>query len=99
MFPMTLHLSNSTEINESGLDQSVLVYPNPVDDELQIHSGVKIHSVTISGISGNRIQQISNISEFNLLINTTNLVPGVYMLKVETSKGIVIKKLIKSSNR
>lgn len=99
MVPMTLHLTNSTGNIENELDQSVLVYPNPVDDELQIHSGIKIHSVTLSGISGNCIQQISDISEFNLLMNTKTLVPGVYMLKIETSKGIVIRKLIKSSNR
>lgn len=99
MIPMALHLSNSTGIIEKGLEQSLLVYPNPVDNELQIHSEIQIHSLTISGISGNRIQQLSNISEFNLLVNTTNLVPGVYMLKIETSKGTVIRKLIKSSNQ
>ena len=99
MVPITLHLTNSTGNIEKELDQSVLVYPNPVDAELQIHSGIKIHSVTLSGISGNCIQQISDISEFKLLMNTKTLVPGVYMLKIETSKGIVIRKLIKSSNR
>ncbi len=99
MVPMALHLSNPTGNIEKGLDESVLVYPNPVDDELQIHSATIIHSLTLSGISGNCIQQLSNISEFNLTINTINLVPGVYMLKIETSKGIVIRKLIKSTIR
>jgi hypothetical protein len=96
---MILHLSNSTGIIEKGLGQSVLVYPNPVDDELQIHSDIQIHSVTINGISGNCIQQLADVSDFNLLVNTSNLVPGVYLLKIETSKGFVIRKLIKSSNR
>jgi hypothetical protein len=99
MNPMALHLSNATGIIETGTDQSILVYPNPVDDELQIVSKDKIHSITISGISGNCVKQLFNISEYNMTVSTGNLVPGMYMLKVETSNGIVIRKLIKSTNR
>jgi hypothetical protein len=99
MNPLTLHLVNATGMTEKEQDKSILVYPNPVDDELQIHSEIKIYSVTLSGLSGNCVKQLSHISEFSLSINTRNLVPGMYMLKIETSKGIVIRKLIKSSNR
>ena len=99
MVPMTLHLSGATNIDETGVDPTISIYPNPVNNELQIVSQSKIKSVTLSGLSGNRIQLLSNISEYNLKLNTTSLVPGMYMLKVETSKGIVIRKLIKSNNR
>ncbi len=99
MYPVALHLANATGIAAKETDPLIQVYPNPVDNELQIISGTKIHSVTLSGISGNCVQQLSNISEFNLLLNTEKMVPGIYMLKIETSKGIVIRKLIKSSNR
>ena len=99
MNPLQLHLANPTGIIETAIDPSVLVYPNPVTDELQIMSEAKIHSVALSGLSGNCIQLLSNISEYTLLINTRNLVSGMYMLKIETSKGIVIRKLIKSNNQ
>jgi len=99
MVPMALHLSGITSIDETGADPTISIYPNPVNDELQIVSQSKIKSVTLSGLSGNRIQLLSNISEYNFKLNTTSLVPGMYMLKVETSKGIVIRKLIKSNNR
>jgi hypothetical protein len=99
MVPMALHLSAITSIDETGADPTISIYPNPVNDELQIVSQSKIKSVTLSGLSGNRIQLLSNISEYNFKLNTTSLVPGMYMLKVETSKGIVIRKLIKSNNR
>jgi hypothetical protein len=69
-----------------------------VTNELQIMSEARIQSVTLSGLSGNCIQLLSNISEYTLLINTRNLVPGMYMLKIETSKGIAVRKLIKSTN-
>ena len=98
MNPYPLHLTNPTGIKETMTDQSVLVYPNPVTDELHILSESKIQSVSLSGMSGNCIQILSNISEYTLLMNTRNLVPGMYMLKIETSNGIVIRKLIKSTN-
>jgi len=96
--PIPLHLASSTGITDLMPDPSLLVYPNPVTEELHIMSETKIQSVTLSGLSGNCIQLLSNISENNLLINTRNLVPGMYMLSIETSKGIVVRKLIKSTN-
>ena len=99
MNPIALHLSNATGIKETGADPTISIYPNPVYDELQIISQSEIKSVTLSGLSGNSIQLLSNISEYDLKLDTRTLVPGIYMLKVETSKGIVIRKLVKSTNR
>jgi hypothetical protein len=98
MKPLPLQLSSSTGIIETVTDPSLLVYPNPVTEELHIMSETKIQSVTLSGLSGNCIQLLTNISEYTLLINTRNLAPGMYMLRIETSKGIVVRKLIKSTN-
>jgi hypothetical protein len=94
--PYPLHLANPTGISDPEADPTVLVYPNPVTDELQIMSEFAIQSVALYGLSGNCIHLLSNISEYTLLMNTRNLVPGMYMLKIQTSKGNVIRKLIKS---
>ncbi len=99
MKPFALHLANSTGIAETGNNNHILVYPNPVNDELQIESKSVILSVTLSGLSGNRIRQLSGLKDCNLLLNTKMLVPGAYILKIETSEGTVIRKLIKSTNR
>jgi hypothetical protein len=99
MKPIALHLANSTGIAETGNDNYISVYPNPVNDELQIESKSVIISVTLSGLSGNKIRQLSGLSDYNLLLNTKMLVPGAYILKIETSEGTVIRKLIKSTNR
>jgi hypothetical protein len=96
--PFELHLESSTEIAVTETEPSVQVYPNPVTDELHIISEAKIQSVSLFGPSGNCIQLLSNISEYTLLVNTRNLAIGMYMLKIETSKGMAIRKLIKSTN-
>ena len=96
--PYPLHLASSTGILDAETDGAVRVFPNPVFDELQIISNDKIRSVTLSGLSGNCIQSISNIDEYTLQISTVNLGSGMYILKIETAKGFIIRKLIKSTN-
>lgn len=98
MNPYPLQLSGTTGIDQPGFDQSIQVYPNPVSEKLQIRSDDVIQSVVISGLSGNCIHILSNLSEYTLLIDTKNLAPGMYILKIETLKGTFIRKLIKSSN-
>lgn len=97
MTPYPLHFSSSTLVSDELIDGMVSVYPNPVTDELQIRSNEKIGSVKLSGLSGNLILTIPNISEYTLLINTKNLTSGMYILKIETSGGTIIRKLIKSN--
>jgi len=97
MNPYPLHFANSTTLVDEFSDGRILVYPNPVNDELQIRSDIKILSITLSGLTGNCILTIPNISENTLLINTKNLDFGMYILKVETSGGTIIRKLIKSN--
>lgn len=98
MNPYPLHLASSTSVLDIANDGFIAVYPNPVTDKLQIRSAEKIRSVTLSGLSGNCILTISNISENSLLINTKNLGSGMYILKIEISGGTIIRKLIKSSS-
>jgi hypothetical protein len=99
MKPIALHLANSTGIAETGNENYISIYPNPVNDQLQIESKSVIHSFTLNGLSGNRIRHLSGLKDYNLILNTKMLVPGAYILKIETSEGAVIRKLIKSTNR
>jgi hypothetical protein len=70
------------------------IFPNPVGNTLYI--------------AGNDVDRISKVSIFTNLgslifetqmvdgtINTIGLKPGIYILKMETAKGIVIKRFIK----
>lgn len=95
MSPYPLHLSPISGINDDILDGSVKVYPNPLGDEMHISSDNSVHSVTLSDLKGDLILYRPNISVNTLLINTGNLLHGVYVLKIETSKGFITRKLIK----
>jgi len=93
--PYLLHLSVLSEIVDHRNDGSIIIFPNPVRDELQIKSDDLIFSVTLSGLSGQSILFRTNISGHSLSINTSNLISGMYILKIETAKGTTIRKLIK----
>jgi hypothetical protein len=97
MSPFPLHLSAVTGLSGAENDRILSVYPNPVADKFQIKSDMRINSITISGLSGNSVLYLSNTSGKTMLIDTQNLAPGLYLLKIETSNGPIIRKLVKST--
>jgi hypothetical protein len=78
-------------INFSSID--VGFYPNPVGNTLHF-SGIDVFPAWISIISRTGVTIMESMMNDNL-INTQTLSPGAYLLKVDTPKGIVIKRFIK----
>lgn len=94
--PNQLHLQVATTINETSDDGSVLVFPNPVNDFLQIKSVNLIKAVYLSGSSGNHILSHLNLENYSDQLDMSGLPPGVYILNLQTERGTLVKKLIKS---
>ena len=94
--PRQLHIQLATSINETSDDGSVHVFPNPVSDILQINSVYLIKSVYLTGSSGNRILSHLNLENYSDQLDMSGLPPGAYILKVQTERGTLVKKLIKS---
>mgnify|MGYP000227011968 CR=1 FL=1 len=62
------------------------IYPNPFDKELHINLyGKRLTSVSMYNLSGQKIT-IENKGVNNMTINTENLKPSVYILKIEFDK-------------
>lgn len=80
---------NTTEFTQS----QIAIYPNPVTTKLNINivSSVEIEKITLHNILG----KDTGLKLINGSINTSQLSTGVYILTVETSKGIISKKVIK----
>lgn len=77
-------------MNEMIVD--VQVYPNPVVDQLTISTALEINSVEIFSLQGRLIDRIQ--TQFNT-IDMSQLQSGYYMLKVMTSGGTSIQKIMK----
>ena len=69
---------------------SLSIYPNPVNDVLNIETDNEIGKIEILDLSG-KVISIENQKE----INISNFSGGVYFVKVFTVKGIAIQKILK----
>jgi len=74
------------------LAQSTLLYPNPVSDILTIHSDIPLIKVEFYSILGQKVKEIN--SDFNS-IQTYDLSSGIYLVRMYSEKGTVVRKLIK----
>lgn len=78
-------------IEESTLSNDVAFYPNPASSHFYLQSASsKIIAVHISDMSGKVIYHTPDNSD----IDISSYSNGIYLLKIETNKGIVFKKLI-----
>lgn len=80
-------------INDNS-DQ-VLVYPNPVTDKLYITttiSGQKNMIVGIIDVTGKLVKEVESTDG---CIDFNDITKGYYVLKVKTSDGVFIKKVVK----
>ena len=76
------------------LTLSFNIYPNPVSDMLFIETEVEIEEVSIFDIYGRR-QELSLISCQPSAIDVSGLNSGVYFVKVVTSEGEAMKRIVK----
>ncbi|MBA4321625.1 MAG: secretion system protein Por [Odoribacter sp.] len=82
----------SVEENESG--QSFKFYPSPVKNKLLIDSPVKIINIQLFDFQGYLLGSTGINSEQNTLDMSTFL-PGIYLIKVLTTDGVIVKKIVK----
>jgi hypothetical protein len=94
--------TSTNEIPEPGLLENFTyqVFPNPTKDEIKviINSGYDIKEnntrYEISNLSG-QILIANTLSSMNNSIDLSNLVPGVYIIKIFEGANVHSQKLIK----
>ena len=70
------------------------IYPNPAKESVSILAEDGIHNVTVCNLMGQQImsQNLNGKNKFTL--NTSDLVSGIYVVKISTGKGMVAKRLV-----
>lgn len=76
-------------------DSKIEVYPNPVNDLLQVEITDDLHpqSIEVFNALGQRMI-FTEMNEVHAGINVSRLPMGVYMLKVQTEEGIGTKRIM-----
>ena len=87
--PASIDISTSSS-QWSAVD--VLIYPNPFHQEIRIRSEEKIRSVSIFNLQGQEIYS----GRYSPNINTSDWLPGIYLVSVEMlSGGNLIFRLVR----
>jgi len=87
---------STEEISLTDKSGSVIVYPNPSNGIITIKGkDAEIKTVHIYRIDGALVEVIENIGIPEKQINIENQPDGLYVLKVETSKGFSVFKISK----
>jgi len=77
--------------SDLSLQNSLTISPNPASDLINIKTNEKISSVEILDLSGRIV--LKNKGDHQ--VNVNKLEKGIYMVKINTSKGLVTKRMIK----
>lgn len=76
---------------DNAQEQSITVYPNPVDDNLTIEAK-DIKNICVFNLTGQKVYESKvNANEVNL--NMSDFQSGVYMIQIETAEYTVTKRI------
>jgi arabinogalactan endo-1,4-beta-galactosidase len=80
--------TGSLEIEKKNIENGLILYPNPVLNELNIKNtnGTVIQSLKITNITGETVYSATNAEGRNA-IDVSNLSSGIYILSVHSNEG------------
>ncbi len=85
---------------DEKIKKSILVYPNPSKDKVTISfdpSLIEIDEITLTDISGRNIYKFPGpIKDKVIEIDLTSKSEGLYLLKIQSDQGHIIKRIIKN---
>jgi plastocyanin len=83
----------STDIS-NNIESSIVLYPNPVNNVLNISSSNIIKSYDVKDLLGRVIYSSSEINSNNISLNTSSFSNNVYLVSCIVNDQLIIKKII-----
>ncbi|MDX2248447.1 MAG: S8 family serine peptidase [Bacteroidia bacterium] len=77
------------------MTEDVAVYPNPVTDFMFVESASAVKSVRVYTVTGALVKTESTVENNQVSVNVSQMVPGVYMVAIETEDEVIYKKVLK----
>lgn len=92
-FSYTVGNSCSLNVAEEKLEDSILMYPNPSNNQISIYDRNNIiQKVSFYSVSGKKVLEVQ---QGYSKINLNNLNSGIYIVKIHSNHKIITKKLFK----
>lgn len=89
------NLSTLDHVKPNSKNKSIQVFPNPVENFVNIKAEDKILEVSIYDITGRKQKVIKGNNSENLQINLMELPKGIFLMKTITTQGTSTNKIIK----
>lgn len=91
-----VNISTATGIEENNTNTSIVFFPNPTTNIVHIENkdDVNITKVSLLAINGD-VFEMPLKNEGGLIVDLSSFSSGIYILELESEKGIIRKKIIK----
>jgi hypothetical protein len=85
----------STSEGEIKGEQSILLYPNPAENEITI-AGINesFMKLTIMDLTGRIVFEQQNYFQQNVSLDVSDLVPGMYLLSIQTADDMISETFV-----
>lgn len=77
---------NGTSVSQPKVDAVIKLFPNPVENVLNIHADETINMVRIYSISG-QLMMVAQVGSDKAMLHVGHLSSGVYLVEVNTESG------------
>jgi hypothetical protein len=88
---VTVDVITSIEDRDHGL---ITLYPNPAGDVLKITCDKAINGIEVSGMLGNVVSSLVGAGSDMVVLDISDLLPGVYIARILTVDGIRCERFI-----
>lgn len=88
-------VDSPTALENISANNNLMIYPNPVANELTISTPNQIHKLSITDVVGRQVYEWNNEKSDKINIDVSHLKTGNYILKVKTNDGLQVTKFNK----
>jgi hypothetical protein len=89
------NISTNIGIYQPGDKANIRIMPNPTRETSIIYSDDEIIEIGVYDLSGRKINTYNNINNQEFILNLSNYVTGIYLLRIKTNEQIFLRKIVK----
>lgn len=89
-----IEIPGMTGIEEAVTDKALQIYPNPVNNVLNIKGIQKVNKVEIYSLTGQKVIEV--VEEDVKTVDVSNLINGAYLIKALVENELLVGKVIKN---
>ena len=78
------------------ISSSLLLYPNPAENELIIATELHVEEIAIYDIYGRTVSQQVNMTTRQQVVDVADLEAGIYFVNIKTDNGNIVRRFVKN---